>query len=150
MALRPNPSLKRSATLLIAAGSSLFAPLGIATPTAQKFRIYHVAALIPPSKMPREAQLDVLKQCKSQNVDAATAPQSSREDMKLLRGRSSIEFFANGFPQLAEAWYPGALVDTSGSHATPGVTAAVADAFVICFLKKGYKYGTFKQKLISR
>lgn len=100
--------------------------------------------------MPREVQLNVFQQCKSQSVDAATAPESSREDMKLLRGRSSTEFFADGFPQLAEAWYPGALVDANGSHATPGVTAAAADAFVICFLKKGYKYGIYKQKLIAR
>lgn len=144
------PRFRLYATLLIAAASSLFAPPGIATPTAQKFKVYHVAALIPPTKMPREVQLEVLKQCKSQSFDAATVVQSSREDMKLVRGRASIEFFADGLPQLAEAWYPGALVDASGSHAAPGVTAAAADAFVICFLKKGYKYGTYKQKLLSR
>ena len=141
------PRLHRSVALLTLVAVSPFSPQSTASSVAEKFRIHNVAALIPPASMPTEVQLEMLKQCRSTIVDPANLLQISSSDKELLQGRDSRRFFANGAPQVAMAWYPAALLDPTGRHAEPGVTASIADTFAICFLKKGYRYGTYRQKI---
>ena len=99
-------------------------------------------ALVPPSGVTNDQISTHISQCIGEARSAEMAPLSDQERAP-LQNRSTVEFIVRGMPVVnaANGWpalYSGSL-STTLVPSTYG-PAAVSDRYVLCLLKRGYRW----------
>jgi hypothetical protein len=129
---------------MTAAASTLCAGASIAA----DYDIYRVPALLPPPGTVTNIQLANLTLCKAEAESREQSGQSLSDGEKAqLSGVVTQDFFSKGQPIIGETWYPAATLNGAREHDQSGVPKLFSDAFVACFIRLGYSYGTFEQRL---